>query len=159
MKNNKITTCIIRCRPYSPHSLSWCPYWVSYPRYFVVYRRQKCIFFIVYRRQDGNDICPREGFASTKHLQKTANIAVWREKTRILCGGKTFRGYSWIYGLFFNEIVMYQRVMLHLFGFYLVEDMGSWGAKNEGLSLFLKFKWLPQGILWFCRWRQTPPQN
>ena len=22
----KITTCIIRCRPYSPHSLSWCPY-------------------------------------------------------------------------------------------------------------------------------------
>lgn len=43
-------------------------------------------------------------------------------------------------GCFFNEIVMYQRVMLHLFGFYLVEDMGSWGAKNEGLSLFLKFK-------------------
>lgn len=80
------------------------------------------------------------GLQAQKHLQKTANIAVWREKTRILCGGKTFRGYSWIYGLFFNEIVMYQRVMLHLFGFYLVEDMGSWGAKNEGLSLFLKFK-------------------
>lgn len=46
----------------------------------------------------------------------------------------------------FNEIVMYQRVMLRLLGFYLVEDMDSWGAKNEGLSLFLKFKWLPQGI-------------
>ena len=43
-KNNKITTSIIRCRPYSPHSLLWRPYWVSYPRYFVVYRRQKCVF-------------------------------------------------------------------------------------------------------------------
>lgn len=41
---------------------------------------------------------------------------------------------------------MYQRVMLRLLGFYLVEDMDSWGAKNEGLSLFLKFKWLLQGI-------------
>ena len=30
--------------------------------------------------------------------------------------------------------------MLRLLGFYLVEDMDSWGAKNEGLSLFLKFK-------------------
>ena len=39
--------------------------------------------------------------------------------------------------------------MLRLLGFYLVEDMDSWGAKNEGLSLFLKFKWLPQGIFWF----------
>ena len=40
------------------------------------------------------------GLQAQKHLQKTANIAIWREKTRILCGGKTFRGYSWIYGLF-----------------------------------------------------------
>ena len=38
--------------------------------------------------------------------------------------------------------------MLRLLGFYLVEDMDSWGAKNEGLSLFLKFKWLPQGMFW-----------
>ena len=60
---------------------------------FIVYRRQKYIFFIVYRRQDGNAICPRKRFASTKHLQKTANIAIWREKTCIFCGGKTLRGY------------------------------------------------------------------
>ena len=60
---------------------------------FIVYRRPKYIFFIVYRRQDGNAICPRERFASAKHLQKTANIAIWREKTCIFCGGKTLRGY------------------------------------------------------------------
>ena len=35
-----------------------------------------------------------------KHLQKMTNIAVGREKTRIVCGDKTLRGYSWIYGLF-----------------------------------------------------------
>lgn len=41
---------------------------------------------------------------------------------------------------------MYQIVMLRLFGLYLVEDMGSRDAENEGLSLNLRFKWLPQGI-------------
>ena len=41
---------------------------------------------------------------------------------------------------------MYQIVTIRLLDFYLVEDMGSWGAKNEGLSLILRFKWLPQGI-------------
>lgn len=35
---------------------------------------------------------------------------------------------------------MYQIVTIRLLDFYLVEDMGSWGAKNEGLSLFLQFK-------------------
>ncbi|MBD9200236.1 MAG: hypothetical protein EGQ32_00500 [Prevotella sp.] len=54
---------------------------------------------------------------------------------------------------------MYQRVMLRLLGFYLVEDMDSWGAKNEGLSLFLKFKWLPQGIFWLVDGVKTPPQS
>lgn len=28
-----------------------------------------------------------------KRRQKTANIAIWREKTCIFCGGKTLRGY------------------------------------------------------------------
>ena len=35
---------------------------------------------------------------------------------------------------------MYQIATIRLLDFYLVEDMGSWGAKNEGLSLFLQFK-------------------
>ena len=33
------------------------------------------------------------GLQAQKHLQKTANIAVGREKTCIFCGGKTLRGY------------------------------------------------------------------
>ena len=35
----------------------------------------------------------------------------------------------------FRKIVMYQIVTLCLSDFYLVEDMGSWDAENEGLSL------------------------
>lgn len=33
------------------------------------------------------------GLQAQKHLQKTANIAVGREKTCIFCGGKPLRGY------------------------------------------------------------------
>ena len=40
---------------------------------------------------------------------------------------------------------MYQIVTIRLLDFYLVEDMGSRDAENEGLSLNLRFKWLPQG--------------
>ena len=43
---------------------------------------------------------------------------------------------------------MYQIVTIRLLDFYLVEDMGSRDAENEGLSLNLRFKWLPQGIFW-----------
>lgn len=43
---------------------------------------------------------------------------------------------------------MYQIVAIRLLGFYLVEDVDSRDAENEGLSLILRFKWLPQGIFW-----------
>lgn len=43
---------------------------------------------------------------------------------------------------------MCQIVTIRLLDFYLVEDMGSRDAENEGLSLNLRFKWLPQGIFW-----------
>lgn len=43
---------------------------------------------------------------------------------------------------------MYQMVTLRLLDFYLVEDVDSRDAENEGLSLILRFKWLPQGIFW-----------
>ena len=43
---------------------------------------------------------------------------------------------------------MYQIVTICLLDFYLVEDMDSRDAENEGLSLNLRFKWLPQGIFW-----------
>ena len=46
----------------------------------------------------------------------------------------------------FREIVMYQIVTIRLLDFYLVEDVDSRDAENEGLSLILRFKWLPQGI-------------
>ena len=48
----------------------------------------------------------------------------------------------------FREIVMYQIVTIRLLDFYLVEDVDSRDAENEGLSLNLRFKWLPQGIFW-----------
>ena len=59
--------------------------------------RPKMCLFIVYRRQYGKAICAREGFASTKTPIKMANIAVGREKTRIVCGDKTLRGSSRIH--------------------------------------------------------------
>ena len=40
---------------------------------------------------------------------------------------------------------MYQIVAIRLLDFYLVEDVDSRDAENEGLSLILQFKWLPQG--------------
>ena len=43
---------------------------------------------------------------------------------------------------------MYQIVAIRLLDFYLVEDVDSRDAENEGLSLVLQFKWLPQGIFW-----------
>ena len=43
---------------------------------------------------------------------------------------------------------MYQIVTICLLDFYLVEDVDSRDAENEGLSLILRFKWLPQGIFW-----------
>ena len=43
---------------------------------------------------------------------------------------------------------MYQIVTIRLLDFYLVEDVDSRDAENEGLSLILRFKWLPQGIFW-----------
>lgn len=43
---------------------------------------------------------------------------------------------------------MCQIVTIRLLDFYLVEDVDSRDAENEGLSLILRFKWLPQGIFW-----------
>ena len=43
---------------------------------------------------------------------------------------------------------MYQIVTICLLDFYLVEDVDSRDAENEGLSLVLQFKWLPQDIFW-----------
>ena len=43
---------------------------------------------------------------------------------------------------------MYQIVTIRLLDFYLVEDVDSRDAENEGVSLILRFKWLPQGIFW-----------
>ena len=43
---------------------------------------------------------------------------------------------------------MCQIVMIRLLDFYLVGDVDSRDAENEGLSLILRFKWLPQGIFW-----------
>ena len=40
---------------------------------------------------------------------------------------------------------MCQIVTIRLLDFYLVEDVDSRDAENEGLSLVLQFKWLPQG--------------
>ena len=59
----------------------------------------------------------------------------------------------------FREIVMYQIVTIYLLDFYLVEDVDSRDAENEGLSLILRFKWLPQGIFWLVDGVKTPPQS
>ena len=52
---------------------------------------------------------------------------------------------------------MYQIVTIRLLDFYLVEDVDSRDAENEGLSLILRFKWLPQGIFWLVDGVKTPP--
>jgi hypothetical protein len=54
---------------------------------------------------------------------------------------------------------MYQIVAIRLLDFYLVEDVDSRDAENEGLSLILRFKWLPQGIFWLVDGVKTPPQS
>lgn len=36
--------------------------------------------------------------SEVKDGKKTANVAIWREKSRFFCGGKTLRGYFRIYG-------------------------------------------------------------
>ena len=54
---------------------------------------------------------------------------------------------------------MYQIVAIRLLDFYLVEDVDSRDAENEGLSLVLQFKWLPQGIFWLVDGVKTPPQS
>lgn len=54
---------------------------------------------------------------------------------------------------------MCQIVMIRLLDFYLVEDVDSRDAENEGLSLVLQFKWLPQGIFWLVDGVKTPPQS
>ena len=54
---------------------------------------------------------------------------------------------------------MYQIVTIRLLDFYLVEDVDSRDAENEGLSLVLQFKWLPQGIFWLVDGVKTPPQS
>ena len=59
----------------------------------------------------------------------------------------------------FHEIVMYQIVMIRFLDFYLVEGVDSRDAENEGLSLILQFKWLPQGIFWLVDGVKTPPQS
>ena len=51
---------------------------------------------------------------------------------------------------------MYQIVAICLLDFYLVEDVDSRDAENEGLSLILRFKWLPQGIFWLVDGVKTP---
>ena len=63
------------------------------------------------------------------------------------------------YTVAFHEIVMYQIVTIRLLDFYLVEDVDSRDAENEGLSLILQFKWLPQGIFWLVDGVKTPPQS
>ena len=52
---------------------------------------------------------------------------------------------------------MYQIVTIRLLDFYLVEDVDSRDAENEGLSLILRFKWLPQGIFWLVDGVKCPP--
>ena len=54
---------------------------------------------------------------------------------------------------------MYQIVAIRLLDFYLVEDVDSRDAENEGLSLVLQFKWLPQGIFWLVDGVKTLPQR
>ena len=54
---------------------------------------------------------------------------------------------------------MYQIVTIRLLDFYLVEVVDSRDAENEGLSLILRFKWLPQGIFWLVDGVKTPPQS
>ncbi len=44
-----------------------------------------------------------------------------------------------------NETIDYQVVVFFILLFLLVDDVGSWAAENEGKSLFLLLKWLPQG--------------
>ena len=113
----------------------------------------------MYRRQNGNAICPRERFASTKHLQKTANIAVGREKTCIFLWRSDPSRLLLNIRVAFREIVMYQIVTICLLDFYLVEDVDSRDAENEGLSLILWFKWLSQGIFWLVDGVKTPPPS
>lgn len=63
------------------------------------------------------------------------------------------------YTVVFHEIVMYQIVTIRFLDFYLVEGVDSRDAENEGLSLILQFKWLPQGIFWLVDGVKTPPQS
>ena len=61
---------------------------------FIVYRRPKYIFFIVYRRQDGNAICPRERGLQAQNTYKRRQISPFGvRKPVFFCGGKTLRGY------------------------------------------------------------------
>ena len=72
-----------------------------------------------------------------KHLQKTANVAVGREKSCVFVEVRSFGVTPAIYGVIFNEIIMHQIVTFRLLDILLGEDMGSWDAENAGLSLFL----------------------
>lgn len=44
---------------------------------FIVYRRQKYVYFIVYRRQDDNAICSREGICTHKTPTKDGKYHRW----------------------------------------------------------------------------------
>lgn len=126
---------------------------------FIVYRRQKFIFFIVYRRQYGNAICPRERFASTKTPTKDGKYRRWAwENLYFLWRSDPSRLLLNIL-VAFREMVMYQIVTICLLDFYLVEDVDSRDAENEGLSLILRFKWLSQGIFWLVDGVKTPPPS
>ena len=134
--------------------------------YFVIllyYRNrillQRINIFIVYRRQDGNAICPRERFASTKTPTKDGKYRRWVwENLYFLWRSAPSRLLLNIL-VVFHEIVMYQIVTIRLLDFYLVEDVDSRDAENEGLSLVLQFKWLPQDIFWLVDGVKTPPQS
>ena len=99
------------------------------------------------------------GLQAQKHLQKTANIAIWREKTCIFLWRSAPSRLLLNIRVAFHEILMYQIVTIRLLDFYLVEDVDSRDAENEGLSLVLQFKWLPQGIFWLVDGVKTPPQS
>lgn len=72
--------------------------------------------------------------------KRRQNIAVGVRKPVFCVEARPSEAHPEHTGCVFCKIVMCQIVTLCLPDFYLVEDMGSWDAENEGLSLFLQFK-------------------
>ena len=54
---------------------------------------------------------------------------------------------------------MYQIVTIRLLDFYLVEDVDSRDAENEGVILDFAVQMAAAGHILACRWSQMPPQS